>query len=106
MQQNGHKNFEKVWQLTNHPTTNNVDTRDPTGSKKPKTLEKSKKWLCYKPEKFTRRLGTPGISNIGTNETSRRFHNHRELLLGPGWKLHLLAFMSTYCGLTPAYLLS
>ena len=24
------------------------------------------------------------ISNIGTNETSRRFHNHRELLPGPG----------------------
>ena len=28
--------------------------------KSPKHWEKSKKWLCYKPEKFTRRFGTPG----------------------------------------------
>ena len=30
------------------------------GQKSPKHWEKSKKWLCYKPEKFTRCLRTPG----------------------------------------------
>ena len=29
--------------------------------KSPKHWEKSKKWLCYKPDKFTRCLWTPGI---------------------------------------------
>ena len=36
--------------------------------KSPKHWEKSKKWLCYKPEKFTRRYWTPGRVVIWNGE--------------------------------------